>query len=157
MLLMAAAAKVIASPVALLAFAKVSTLLLNLINILLIRHWFGTWTTETLANLVAGTVGCTLMFYETINGMDPPLLLTLVLAMLILFPSVSRLGRFGYIFARSARFFSPAGKLHGCSSPMYWPSEIAGVPFFRYGAGLCCSSLPTLRAGSTLATFCRTP
>ncbi len=102
MLLMAAAAKVIASPAALLAFAKISTLLLNLINILLIRHWFGTWTTEPLANLVAGTVGCTLMFYETINGMETPLILTLVLVLLILFASVSRLGRFGYIFAGSA-------------------------------------------------------
>lgn len=71
MLLMAAAAKVISSPVALLAFAKISTLVLNLINILLTRHWFATWTMEPLANLAAGIVGCTLMFYETINGMKP--------------------------------------------------------------------------------------
>jgi len=102
MLLMAAAAKVISSPFALLAFAKISTLVLNLINILLIRYWFASWTTETLANLVAGIVGCTLMFYETINGMETPLIMTLVLVMLILFPAVSRAGRFWYIVAGSA-------------------------------------------------------
>jgi hypothetical protein len=102
MLLMAAAAKVISSPVALLAFAKISTLVLNLVNILLIRYWFASWSTETLANLVAGIVGCTLMFYETINGMETPLILTLVLMMLVLFPAVTRAGRAWYMVAGSA-------------------------------------------------------
>ncbi|HEY2039449.1 MAG TPA: hypothetical protein VGG95_07270 [Edaphobacter sp.] len=102
MLLMAVAAKVISSPVALLAFAKISTLVFNLINIVLIRYWFASWTTETLANLVAGIVGCTLMFYETINGMETPLIMTLVLVMLVLFSSVSRAGRFWYIIAGCA-------------------------------------------------------
>ncbi|MEG9436961.1 hypothetical protein JAO29_12420 [Edaphobacter sp. HDX4] len=102
MLLMAAAAKFIASPAALLAFAKISTLLLNLANILFIRYWFSSWTSEVLANMVAGTVGCTLMFYETINGMETPIILVLVLMMLILLPATSRAGRFWYIFAGSA-------------------------------------------------------
>lgn len=99
MLLMAAAAKLISTPVALLAFAKISTLVLNLVNILLIRYWFMTWTTEVFANLVAGTIGCTLMFYETINGMETPLILTLVMVMLILFPAVSRAAHLWYIGA----------------------------------------------------------
>lgn len=102
MLLMAAAAKVISSPAALLAFAKISTLVLNLINILLIQRWFAPWTTEVLANTVAGIVGCTLMFYETINGMETPLILTLVLVMLLLFPATTRAGRFWYIVAGCA-------------------------------------------------------
>lgn len=102
MLLMAAAAKAISSPAMLLAFAKLSTLVLNLANILLIRSWFATWKPEVLANVIAGTAGCTLMFYETINGMETPLILTLVLVMLLLFPSVSRAGRFWYIVAGGA-------------------------------------------------------
>lgn len=99
MLLMALAAKGISSPSALLAFAKISTLVLNLTNVVLIRRWFLTWTPEMLANLVAGTVGCTWMFYETINGMETPLILTLVLAMLLLFAAQSQAGRFGYVVA----------------------------------------------------------
>lgn len=99
MLLMALAAKVISSPSVLLAFAKISTLVLNLLNLVLIRRWFSTWTPEVLANLVAGTVGCTLMFYETINGMETPLILTLVLLMLLLFATQSQAGRFGYAIA----------------------------------------------------------
>lgn len=102
MLLMAAAAKVITSSAALLTFAKISTLLLNLANILLIRSWFSSWNSETLANLVAGTVGCTLMFYETINGMETPIILTFVLMMLILFPAKGRGAQFWYIVAGSA-------------------------------------------------------
>lgn len=102
MLLMAAAAKLVASPGALLVFAKISTLVLNLLNILLIRRWFKTWTSETLANLVAGIVGCTLMFYETINGMETPLILTLVMVMLILFPSENRTSRLLYVLAGAA-------------------------------------------------------
>jgi hypothetical protein len=99
MLLMAAAAKLLASPVALLAFAKISTLVFNLLNILLIRSWFLTWTGETLANLTAGIVGCTLMFYETINGMETPLILTLVMVMLLLFPATHHRSRVLYIVA----------------------------------------------------------
>ncbi|WP_035353247.1 hypothetical protein [Edaphobacter aggregans] len=101
MLLMAAAAKLLPSPSALLTFAKLSTLVLNLANILFIRRWLSTWTTETLANLTAATVGCTLMFYETINGMETPLILTLVLVMLLLLPSRTSAGRIAYILAGS--------------------------------------------------------
>ncbi|HEX3968310.1 MAG TPA: hypothetical protein VHW70_10125 [Edaphobacter sp.] len=102
MLLMAMAAKFAATPSALLVVAKISTLLLNLANILLMRRWFLTWTTETVANLVAGSVGCGLMFYETINGMETPLVLALVLVMLLLFPRPDRASRFCYLLAGSA-------------------------------------------------------
>jgi hypothetical protein len=102
MLLMALAAKIASSPATLLVIAKVSTLLLNLANIVLMRRWFLTWSGELCANLVAGFVGCTLMFYETINGMETPLLLALVLVMLLLLPSPRRLARFGYLIAGSA-------------------------------------------------------
>ncbi len=102
MLLMTVAAKLVSSPSALLAFAKISTLVLNLANILLIRRWFPTWSTETCANLIAGSTGCGLMFYETINGMEGPLILALVMVMLLLLPSPGRIGRLGYLLAGSA-------------------------------------------------------
>ena len=102
MLLMAIAAKFAVTPSALLVIAKISTLLLNLANILLMRRWFLTWTTETIANLVAGSVGCGLMFYETINGMETPLILTLVLVMLLLFPRPGRAARIAYLVTGSA-------------------------------------------------------
>jgi hypothetical protein len=102
MLLMALAAKISAAPAFLLATAKLSTLLLNLANIWLIRRWLLTWTNEISANLVAGFVGCTLMFYETINGMETPLLLFLVLLMLLLLPAKGMLARVGYLLVGSA-------------------------------------------------------
>jgi hypothetical protein len=102
MLLMAVAARVTSTPGGLIAVAKISTLLLNLTNIVLIRRWFVTWNSEICANLIAGSVGCGLMFYETINGMETPLILTLVLLMLLLFPLASRSGRIWYLLAGSA-------------------------------------------------------
>jgi hypothetical protein len=93
MLLMAAVARLVVSPAALLASAKLCTLLLNLANVLLIRRWLSLWTPEVLANLVAGTMGCELMLYETINGMETPLMLTLILLMLLL---LSNRGRAAY-------------------------------------------------------------
>lgn len=102
MLLMAAAAKLVASPSALLATAKISTLLLNLANILLMRRWLMSWTPEALANLVAGTMGCELMFYETINGMETPLMLTLILTMLLLRRNRGRVAYLCFLLAGSA-------------------------------------------------------
>jgi hypothetical protein len=102
MLLMTLAAKCASTPAALLAIAKVSTLLLNLANILLIRRWFLTWTNEICANLIAGIVGSTLMFYETINGMETPLILALVFVMLLLLPLPGRVARLCYLLAGSA-------------------------------------------------------
>lgn len=84
MLLMAAVARLAGSAAALLAFAKICTLVLNLVSVLLIRQWLAEWTPEAVANLVAGTMGCVLMVYETINGMETPLMLTLVMLMLLL-------------------------------------------------------------------------
>jgi hypothetical protein len=102
MLLMAAVAKFVTSPATLLVIAKISTLLLNLTSILLIRRWFLSWTSETIANLVAGSFGCGLMFYETINGMETPLVLTLVFVMLLLLPQSDRTARWLYLLAGSA-------------------------------------------------------
>ena len=106
MLLMAAAARFVTSPTTLLAVAKISTLLLNIANILLMRRWFLSWlketSGETIANLIAGSVGCGLMFYETINGMETPLILTLVLVMLLLFPRAAPASRLWYLLAGSA-------------------------------------------------------
>jgi hypothetical protein len=102
MLLMTAAAKFFVSPSALLAAAKISTLLCNLANILLLRSWFRSWTGELLANLIVGVTGCSLMFYETINGMEAPLMLTLLCVMLLLLASPSRSARLGYLLAGSA-------------------------------------------------------
>ena len=102
MLLMTVAAKFASTPTGLLAIAKISSLLLNLANILLMRRWFLTWTNEICSNLIAGSIGCGLMFYETINGMETPLILALVLAMLLLLPLSDRTGRFFYLLAGSA-------------------------------------------------------
>ena len=102
MLLMALAAKFAAHPSMLLAVAKLSTLLLNLANLLLIRCWLRSWTAETVANLVAGTIGCGLMFYETINGMETPLIMALVLAMLLLYPRRSARAYAIYLLLGSA-------------------------------------------------------
>lgn len=97
MLLMAGAAKVLTSPAALLAGAKIVTLLLNVANLVLIRKWFKSWAGESTANLVAGVVGFEAMFYETINGMETPLIMTLVLVTLVLLPRSDRASRVFYL------------------------------------------------------------
>jgi len=102
MLLMAAAAKLLRSPAGVLAFAKIATLALNLVNIVLIRSWLCRWQPEILANLVAGTMGCTLMLYETINGMETPLLLSLIFIMLLLASHRNRTCRLLYLLAGCA-------------------------------------------------------
>lgn len=83
MLLIACLGTLFHSPATLLNLAKILTLTLNLLNIYLIRRWVQDWGTELLANLTAGVIGCTLMFYETINGMETPMLMTLLLLMLL--------------------------------------------------------------------------
>lgn len=99
---MAAATKVFTSPAALLAFAKICTLLLNIANVLLIRRWLCEWTPETVANLVAGTMGCEIMLYETINGMETPLMLTLILLMLLLRSHTGTAAYVAYVLLGSA-------------------------------------------------------
>lgn len=84
MLLLSFAAKFIRNPASLLAFAKIATLVLNLANILLIRRWLRTWNAEVVANLAAGAMAFTCMYYETINGMETPLLLFLLFVLLLL-------------------------------------------------------------------------
>ncbi len=83
MLLMSLASKLATTPAALLATAKIATLLLNIANLFLLRRWFAQWLGPTTASLIAGAFGCSFMFYETINGMETPLLLFLVVAMLL--------------------------------------------------------------------------
>jgi hypothetical protein len=102
MLAMTLAARVIASPVALLAFAKISTLCLNLMNIVLIRLWLQSWNSELVANLAAGTTACCWMFYETVNGMETPLLLALLLVMLLFREKPGPVSRWVYILAGCA-------------------------------------------------------
>jgi hypothetical protein len=102
MLLMSLVAKIVVGPAIVLAVAKVSTLLLNLASILLMRRWFSSWSPENLANIIAGSVGCGLMFFETINGMETPLFLTLVFVMLFLLPIEAKTGRLLYLAAGCA-------------------------------------------------------
>jgi hypothetical protein len=102
MLLMAGAAEFLPTPASLLLFAKLSTLLFNLANLVMIRRWYTSWHSELMGNLVAGTVGCTLMFYESINGMETPLLLTLILCLLLLSSQPTRSSRILYLVAGCA-------------------------------------------------------
>ena len=101
MLLMTGAAKVLTSPAALLAGAKIATLVLNVANLVLIRAWFKSWAGESTANLVAAVVGFEAMFYETINGMETPLIMSLVLVMLVLLPRRDRASRVFYLLCGS--------------------------------------------------------
>ena len=84
MLLMAATARMGASAAAMMAIAKVLTLLLNLLNLLLIRSWVRAWQGDVTADLTAGVFGCAFTFYETVNGMETPLLVALLFVMLLL-------------------------------------------------------------------------
>ena len=99
MLLMALAAKVVRSPSVLLAIAKLATLALNILNLYLIRAWFSTWMPKESGALVAGIFGCSFMFYETINGMETPLLLALILSMLLLHGRPGSIARRSYLAA----------------------------------------------------------
>ena len=99
MLLMAAVAKVVRSPYALLAAAKIATLCLNLASLFLMRAWFKSWMPAPLGTLIAGICGCSFMHYETINGMETPLLLALVLSLLLLRGSATRSARWLYLAA----------------------------------------------------------
>ena len=99
MLLMTAVAKVLSNPHALLAAAKVASLALNLASLFLMREWFDTWMPRALGTLIAGICGCSFMHYETINGMETPLLLALILSMLLLRRWHHRSARWMYLAA----------------------------------------------------------
>lgn len=99
MLLMAAAAKIASLPGTLLVIAKLSTLLLNVLNLFLLRGWLTTWMPETTASLTAGIFGCGYMFFETINGMETPMLLMLLLAMLLLSSRQGGVARWAFLLA----------------------------------------------------------
>ena len=99
MLLMTVVAKVVSSPHVLLAVAKIASLSFNIASLFLMRAWLETWMPKALGTLIAGICGCSFMHYETINGMETPLLLTLVLSMLLLSRSISRNARWPYLAA----------------------------------------------------------
>jgi hypothetical protein len=99
MLLMAAVATVVRNPYTLLAVAKIATLLLNIASLFLVRAWLRTWMPAALATLIAGICGCSFMHFETINGMETPLLLALVLSLLVLRQSAARNARWLYLAA----------------------------------------------------------
>ena len=99
MLLMAVAAKIASTPQTLLVIAKISTLLLNVLNLFLLRGWLTTWMPEATASLIAGIFGCGYMFFETINGMETPILLMLVLAMVLLSSRPGSVARWAFLLA----------------------------------------------------------
>ncbi len=91
MLVLAALARLFASPAALLAAAKTLTCLLNLANILLVRQVIRRWRYPLLADLTAGLLGLTgLTLFESLNAMEGPLMLALMLALALLLPLRSR-------------------------------------------------------------------
>ena len=91
MLVLAALARIAGSPAALLASARIVTCLLNLANILLIRHLIRRWHRPLLADLTAGLFGLTeLTLFESLNAMEGPLMLTLMLALALLLPLRTR-------------------------------------------------------------------
>ena len=96
---MAAVARLGATPAGLLAVAKIATLVLNVANLLLVREWVRRWQGELVADLTAGVYGCVFLFYETVNGMETPLLVTLLFAMLLLGRREGRRARIGYLLA----------------------------------------------------------
>ncbi len=84
MLLMAAAAKIYSDPHLLLAVAKVSTILLNVLNVVLVKKFVERYQPSVLAALVAGVFGLeSITIYESINGMEGPLALALFLLVLL--------------------------------------------------------------------------
>lgn len=97
MLLMAGVARIGASPEGLLIAAKLGSLFLNCASIVMLRRWLSTWMPHELATLAAGVFGSSFMFYETINGMETPLLLSELLAMLLLYHSAKGTPRLLYL------------------------------------------------------------
>ncbi|HEY4048991.1 MAG TPA: hypothetical protein VGM27_19190 [Acidobacteriaceae bacterium] len=84
MLLMAAVARISANPYWLLGVAKISTMLLNVLNVVLVRRFVARYQPAALAWLIAGAFGLqNITIYESINGMEGPLSLALFLLVVI--------------------------------------------------------------------------
>ena len=84
MLLMAAAAKISSDPHLLLGVAKVSTIVLNVLNVVLVKKFVERYQPAVFAALVAGVFGlASITIYESINGMEGPLSLALFLLVLL--------------------------------------------------------------------------
>ena len=104
MLVLTALARVFGSPAALLAAAKILTCLLNLANLLLVRRVIRRWNHPVLADLTAGLFALTeLTLYESLNGMEGPLMLTLMLGLAVLLPVRNR--RHSLLFAAIGALF----------------------------------------------------
>ncbi|MBT9330239.1 hypothetical protein [Paracidobacterium acidisoli] len=100
MLVLAAVAKVTATPMALLGGAKVLSCLLNVLNIVLLRAVVRRWGRPDLADYAAGAFGLMeLTVQESINGMEDPLMLFLLLAAVYCLRSRSVRGRSVFLLA----------------------------------------------------------
>lgn len=87
MLVLAALARAASNPSALLAAAKILSCLLGTLNIVLVRSVVRKWGRNTLAYITAGVFGLMeLTLYESINAMEGPLMLTLMLTAVLCLP-----------------------------------------------------------------------
>jgi hypothetical protein len=102
MLVLAGIAKFVATPSALLGAAKVLSCLLNIANILLVRALIRRWGRDDLADLTAGVFGLMeITIQESINGMEDPLMLFLLLAVVFCLRSTSVRGRIVFLLSGS--------------------------------------------------------
>jgi hypothetical protein len=87
MLVLSALAKAASSSAALMTAAKILSCLLNMLNIVLVRSVVRSWGKPVLADLTAGVFGLLeLTIYESVNAMEGPLMLTLMLLMVLFLP-----------------------------------------------------------------------
>jgi hypothetical protein len=100
MLLMAAVAKISTSPYFLLTIAKLSTILLNMLNVVLVRKFAARYQPAALAALIAGVFGLqNITIYESINGMEGPISLSLLMLVILSLRRPGRLPAFTFCAA----------------------------------------------------------
>ncbi len=91
MLVLAGAAHFTSGPAALLVAAKLLACALNLLNVVLVRSIIRAWNRPVLADFTAGVFGLTeLTLYESVNAMEGPLMLTLLLIMVLLLSKANK-------------------------------------------------------------------
>ena len=87
MFAMAAIARIVGDAGILLTAAKVGTCLLGMGNVVLVRQVLKAWGEDFVADLTAGVFGLLeLTIYESINAMETPLMLTLLLTAVLFLP-----------------------------------------------------------------------
>ncbi len=102
MLLMAAVAKFDSNPHHLLVVAKMATMLLSMAGIVLTRRFAARTVPEDWARLCAGVLGLqAITFHETLNGMEGPLSLVLLLLAALLYRRADGIGIAGAMVAGS--------------------------------------------------------